>query len=129
MSFSRTLSHVAALAMAGVVVSSTAAFTASNTSDVDKAGSGSGTVSGYAVTGVDYTLDTTTPSNIASVAFRVTGDITGHDAYVKLVASGTTWFRCTLAAYNVGGGYTPVRCTTTGAAASTADSLTVSIAQ
>lgn len=127
--FSRTTSLVAALGVAGIVIGSSVAFTASNTVEASKAGSGSGTISGYAVTNVDYTLDATTPSNIASVAFRVTGDVTGHQAYVKLVAAGGTWFSCTLSAYDSTGGYTPVSCTTTGTTASSADSLTVSIAQ
>lgn len=129
MRFRRTNALLAALAVAGIAVGASVALTASNTVDANKAGSGSGTISGYTVTNVDYTLDGTTPSNIASVAFRVTGDITGHQAYVKLVAAGSTWYSCTLSSYNSSGGYTPVSCTTSGASASTADSLTVSIAQ
>jgi hypothetical protein len=61
------LALVAALAIAGGAY----AFTASNTVPASTAGAGAGTVSGYTVSGLHYTLNTTTPGNIDSLTFTV----------------------------------------------------------
>src|SRR5207248_41845 len=47
------------------------AFTASNTVPSTNVGAGSGTVSGYTVTNLHYTLNATTPTNIDSLTFTV----------------------------------------------------------
>jgi hypothetical protein len=58
---------VAALAIAGGAY----AFTAANTVPSSTAGAGSGSVSGYTVSGLHYVLDTTTPANIDSMTFTI----------------------------------------------------------
>ena len=58
---------VAALSIAGGAY----AYTAANTVPTSTAGAGSGTVSGYTVTNLHYTLNTTTPANIDSMTFTV----------------------------------------------------------
>jgi len=47
------------------------AFTASNTVPNATVGAGTGTVSGYTITSMHYTLDATTPTNIDSVSFQI----------------------------------------------------------
>ena len=101
------------------------AFTASNTVPTSAAGSGSGTISGYAVSAVHYNLNASTPQNIDSVTFTL--DIAppaGGSVKVKLVAAGSTYYSCT----NV---TTAVTCTTTSpqATVATADQLLVIAAQ
>ena len=58
---------VASLAIAGGAY----AFTASNTVPTSNAGAGSGTVSGYTVTNLHYTLNASTPTNVDSLTFTV----------------------------------------------------------
>jgi len=47
------------------------AFTASNTVPATTAGSGAGVVSGYTVSNIHYSLNTTTPANIDSLTFTI----------------------------------------------------------
>lgn len=61
------LGIVIALAVAGGAY----AFTASNTVPATTAGSGAGVVSGYTVTNIHYSLNTTTPQNIDSLTFTI----------------------------------------------------------
>jgi hypothetical protein len=70
MSFS-PLRLIVGLVASAAVAGGAYAFTAANTVPTSNAGSGSGTVSGYTVTNVHYTLDSTTPNNIDSLTFNV----------------------------------------------------------
>ena len=105
------------LVVAGVLATATYAFTASNTVPASRAGDGSGTISGYTVSNVAYTLNATNPSNLDSVAFTL--DAAASVAKIKLVSSGSTWYSCTNPSSN---NWT---CTTTGAAVAPADQLQV----
>ena len=62
-----TVLFFGAMAMAG------SAFTAANTLENTAAGSGSAAVTGYAVSGVDYVLNTANPKYITTVDFTLTG--------------------------------------------------------
>jgi hypothetical protein len=91
---------VVAVGIAAVLGTGAYAFTASNTVPNTTAGSGVGTVSGYAVSGVHYTLNTTTPANIDSLTFTVSPVIpsTGNGKVVvqaALTSGGPTNYSCT----------------------------------
>ena len=58
-------------ALAAFLASGAYAFTASNTVPGTQVGAGSGTISGYTATNVQYTLDATTPTNLNAVAFTI----------------------------------------------------------
>lgn len=77
-----------------VLVFATAAFAfaASNTVPASYAGEGASVTSGYTVTSVVYTLNTTTPSNIDSVAFTLNAP--AATVKVRLVTTGS-YFTCT----------------------------------
>ena len=92
------------------------AFAASNTVPDTRAGDGSGTVSGYTVTSVAYTLNASDPSTLDSVSFDLGSAATQVEA--QLVAAGT-WYSCTLDTGTVW------ECDTTGLAVSTIDQLRV----
>ena len=100
---------VAALSIAGGAY----AYTAANTVPTSTAGAGSGTVSGYTVTNLHYTLNTTTPANVDSLTFTVspvipstsTGKVTVSAA---LTTGGPSTYTCTT---NVAGD--TVTCATT----------------
>lgn len=77
---------VAALAVAAF------GFAASNTVPGSRAGDGSGTVSGYTVSNINYNLSMSNPSQIDSVSFTL--DASAGDVYVS-VDGGTTWTACT----------------------------------
>ena len=62
---------VVAVVAAAAIAGGAYAFTAANTVPSTNAGSGSGAVSGYTVTNLHYTLDSTTPQNIDSLTFTV----------------------------------------------------------
>jgi hypothetical protein len=71
------------------------AFTASNTVPSSRSGSGSGTISGYTVSNVDYQLDATSPSNIDSVTFTL--DAAATTVKAKLVSGSSTYTSCSVA--------------------------------
>jgi hypothetical protein len=75
------------------------AFAAANTVPNSTAGAGSGTISGYTVTNVAYTLNTTTPTNLDQVAFTI-APTTASTLKVQLVAGGS-WYTCANAAGSV----------------------------
>ncbi len=75
------------------------AFAAANTVPNSTAGAGSGTISGYTVTNVAYTLNTTTPTNLDQVAFTI-APTTASTLKVQLVAGGS-WYSCANAAGSV----------------------------
>ncbi len=84
--FIRTLAAVA------VVAGGSYAFTASNTVPTTQAGQGTGTVSGYTVTSVGYTLNASTPTNVDAVTFTIS-PATATTVKAQLVAAGT-WYSC-----------------------------------
>lgn len=57
--------------VAAVVAGGAYAFTAANTVPATNAGSGSGAVSGYTVTNLHYSLNSSTPTNIDSLTFTI----------------------------------------------------------
>ena len=113
------------LLLIGLLAWILSAFTASNTVDTSKAGDGTNTVSGYTVSSVVYSLNSTNPQNIDAVAFtRDTAPPSGATKKVRLVSSSSTWYTCTNSS-------TSVTCTTTSpqATVATADELRVVVAQ
>ena len=88
----RRFRYVAAVLAAVCVAAGAYAFTASNTVPATTAGSGSQTISGYTVTNVAYTLNSTTPTDMDAVAFtldKAAGTVKAQ------VVSGGTWYDCT----------------------------------
>ncbi len=77
---------IAALAVAAF------GFAASNTVNDSKAGDGTGNVSGYTISNIDYNLNSSNPANIDSVEFDL--DAAAEDVYVS--HDGTTWTSCTV---------------------------------
>jgi hypothetical protein len=83
---------VIATLVASVLAVAAYALTASNTVPPTKAGQGEGTISGYTVSAVAYTLNATNPANIDSVAFTLNAAATTVKA--KLVAASPTYTSC-----------------------------------
>ena len=110
----RRIRWVGALVVAAALAAGTYAFTASNTVGATKVGSGQGAISGYSVSGISYSLNSSDPSSIDSVSFT----ISPASANVVKVQLGGAWYGCS----NAGGS---VSCTTTGATVGNASSLTV----
>ena len=104
------------------IASGVYAYAAANTVPNSTAGAGSGTISGYTVTNVAYTLNTTTPTNLDQVAFTI-APTTASTLKVQLAAGGS-WYSCANAAGSV-------TCNTTSpqATAAAATQLTVVAAQ
>jgi hypothetical protein len=84
---------VIVIAVAAALALSTYAFTAANVVPGTKAGQGAGTVTGYTVTNVAYTL-ASNPANIDSVAFTL--DSAAGNVSAKLVSSSGTYTACTV---------------------------------
>jgi hypothetical protein len=87
---------VASFAIAGGAY----AFTASNTVPTSNVGAGAGTVSGYTVTNLHYSLNSTTPSNVDSLTFNVSPSIpstgTGKvSVSAALTTGGPNAYSCT----------------------------------
>ena len=90
---------VIAIAIAAILGTGAYAFTASNTVANSTAGSGVGTVSGYTVSGIHYSLNATTPANIDSLTFTVAPVIpsTGTGKVIvqaALTSGGPTTYTC-----------------------------------
>ena len=75
------------------------AYAAANTVPGSNAGSGSGTISGYTITSIVYTLNSTTPTNLDQVAFTI-APTTTSTLKVQLAAAGS-WYSCTNTAGSV----------------------------
>lgn len=95
------------------------AFTASNTVPSAAAGAGSGTISGYTVSSVTYTPNSSTPTNLDTVAFTLSA--AASTVKIKLVSSGSTWYSCT----NTSGNNWSCDTTSPQATVAAADQLTV----
>jgi hypothetical protein len=110
---------VLVLVLAVCVAAAMYGFTASNTVTAKAAGDGSGSISGFAVSSVAYTLNASDPSKIDAVAFTISPATTSA-LKVKLEAAGSSWYSCT----NSSGS---VSCTTTSpqATVAAADELRV----
>ena len=70
------------------------AFTATNTVPNTNAGSGSGTISGYTVSGVAYTLIATTPTDIDSMTFTL--NTSAATVKAKVVSGSSTYTNCSV---------------------------------
>lgn len=86
-----------AIGVVSTVGFSAYAFTASNTVPNSTAGDGTSTVSGFTISGVGYTLNGTTPTNIDAVTFTIAPVATST---VKAKLNGT-WYSCANAAGSV----------------------------
>jgi len=93
------------VAIAAALALATFAFTASNTVPGSKAGKGEGVISGYAVSSVAYTLSTTDPADIDSVAFTL--DAAAATVKAKLDQSSSTYTDCTVAGLDVTCNFSP----------------------
>lgn len=69
------------------------AFTASNTVPTTQAGQGTGSVSGYTVSSVAYSLNASNPANIDAVTFSISPS--SATTVKAQLASGGTWYSCT----------------------------------
>ena len=118
------LARFVALALAvSVVTGLSLVLTAANSVPATKAGDGSNSITGYAVTAVHYTLNAGNPANVDQVGFTVDSTpVAGSTLRAQLVAGGS-WYSCT----NSG---TSVTCATTSpqATVAPADALRVVIA-
>ena len=85
------------IAVAAALAFAAYAFTAANTVPSSQAGDGSGTISGYTVSNIAYTLDSTNAANIESVAFTL--DAAATTVKAKVVAASSTYTDCS----NTGG--------------------------
>ena len=72
-------------------------FAAANVVPESGAGDGSGTVSGYTISNIDYTLLASDPTKVESVSFDVvaTEGASAPDDVRVTVDAGTTWITCT----------------------------------
>jgi len=98
-------------------------FAAANVVPESGAGAGNGTISGYTVTNIDYTLNGTTPTNLDAVEFDIAptgGAAAAAVVEIKLVSTGSDWYSCSLAA-----GHATCATTSPQATVATADQLDV----
>lgn len=92
---------------AAVVAVGGTAFTAANTVPGSVAGSGSGTISGYTVSAVDYTLNAANPQNLDAIVITY-DDSPGDPANARVsVDNGSTWHNCNA---GIDGGANTVTC-------------------
>jgi len=88
---------VAVLALA--VASGVYAFAATNTVPGSTAGAGSGAISGYTVSNIQYTLNSSNPANLDAVGFTI-APAAASTVKIQVAAVGA-WYNCTNAAGTV----------------------------
>jgi predicted ribosomally synthesized peptide with SipW-like signal peptide len=95
--FNRKRRVVLAALLALIVAVTAGAFTATNTfSGPNRAGDGTGVISGYTVSNIHYTIDNADPSRMTAVQFDL--DTTAAD--VRARVDNNAWTTCTNTAAN-----------------------------
>jgi hypothetical protein len=84
---------VVVMALALAVALGIYVYAATNTVPSTSAGAGSGTISGYTVSNIQYTLDATAPTNLNQVSFTITP--AAASTVKAQLASGGSWYSCT----------------------------------
>lgn len=87
--------RLAVLAVFAIVAVSALGFAAQNTVPESKAGDGDGLISGYDVSNIEYTLDTTNPATITGVSFSLDAAATTVVATIDQGASPSESSSCT----------------------------------
>lgn len=93
----RRFRYVVALIAAVCAAAGIYAFTASNTVPGSSAGSGSGAITGYTVSNIAYTLNSTNPDNLDAVTFtlnKAAGTVKAQ------VGSSGSWYACSVVSGN-----------------------------
>ena len=86
--------RVFAIGVAAVATATGAyAYTNTNTVEASKAGDGTAAISGYGVTGVEYDLDATDPSQLDLVRFTLDGE--AGTVRAKVESGSTDYSTCT----------------------------------
>lgn len=91
--------YLAVIILALVLSATAYAFAAANVVPESGAGDGSGVISGYTVQNVTYALVAATPDKINTVTFNIaptSGAAVPAQVKIKLDASSTTWYNCTV---------------------------------
>ncbi|MDT7943343.1 MAG: hypothetical protein RQ985_02190 [Dehalococcoidia bacterium] len=83
----------AVLLLAVAVMAAAYGFAATNTVPDTRAGDGAGTISGYTVSNVAYTLNASNPQQLDRVEFDL--DAAAGTVKVRLQTPGGTWYSCT----------------------------------
>ena len=104
---------ILAVVVAALIGLGTYAFAATNTVPNSTAGAGSGAISGYTISNVQYGLNATTPTNLDQVTFTIS-PTTATTVKAQLAASGA-WYSCTNAAGSVTCGTTSPQATVSAA--------------
>jgi hypothetical protein len=113
MSHKRKMAIVLGVVIALGIAGGAYAFTASNTVPATTVGAGAGTVSGYTVTNLHYSLSSTTPTNINSLTFTINPAVPSAGSGKVVIAAalstgGPNSYTCTTDALG-----TSVTCATT----------------
>ena len=94
--------RVVAIALFTLVAGSAGyAFAASNTGLAGPGGDGAGSISGYTVGNVSYTLNSSDPTRLDAVSFEIDAGDVLPAVMVKLVSSSDAWHDCAVSAAQV----------------------------
>ncbi len=91
MNFTLTPRRMVLAGLLGIVALATVGYANSNTVPGSNAGDGSGAISGYTVSGIHYTLDSSNPANTTSIGFTVNTAIPNTGTKRISLDGGTTW--------------------------------------
>lgn len=117
------------VALLGLVAVATYGFAAANTVPATNAGSGAAGISGYGVTNIHYTLNSTNPTNIDSLSFTLTpGLATGGATRISL-NGGSSWLATGACTSSGPGATSTITCAAAGTAVTALTNLNVVAAQ
>lgn len=89
--------YLALVMLVLIFAASAYAFAATNTVANSKAGDGTGTISGFNITNVDYTVKAANPTEVSEVKFTLDTAPLNGQVYIKLNSVPASWFLCTVA--------------------------------
>jgi len=85
-----------------LVIAAAVASTAGNTVPESRAGVGEGTVTGYDISTVHYSLNASNPAAVDAVTFSVDeAPAEGSTLRIKLSSASTVWYTCTFSGTSV----------------------------
>ena len=95
----KLIAHIGVLAGVLTLAAGAYGYTAANVVPDSKAGDGTGTISGYTVSAIHYTLNSSDPSKVDSVTYTLdSAPVSGSSLQTKIAG---TWYNCTDSGANV----------------------------
>lgn len=89
--------YLAVLMLVLIFAASAYAFAATNTVNPSRAGEGTGAISGFTISNIDYTVNAANPTEVSQVSFTLDTAPLNGQVYIRLNSVPGSWFSCAVA--------------------------------